>query len=217
MNRRISLEKDFMDWRKDDIMYAYLLNLAEYRKQDNLLWLDKTVYYSARDEIMAACDYVNRMSLRNNMKKWLESGLITEGIVKHRNKECDAYIFKNYDKDGKYQLVNLEILRKLIDAKNKHSIQVYTYLLNKYKFKKNYEFSLKELRENLGYISSSETRTNRRLTNIIQDLQHSGYIDYEPETKIVKLEDGKVVYIPINILTFVAKEPKDFAEWKPVN
>lgn len=217
MNRRISLEKDFMDYKKDDIMYAFLLNLAEYRKQDSVLWLSKKDYYSYKEEIMNACDYTSPTSLRTNMKKWLDSGLITEGVVKYRNKDYDAYIFKNYDKDGKYQLVNLEILRKLIDAKNKHSIQVYTYLLNKYKFKKNYEFSLKELRENLGYIASSETRTNRRLTNIIQDLQHSGYIDYEPETKIVKLEDGRIVYIPINILTFVAKDPSDFDEWKPVN
>lgn len=220
--RRISLEDDFMDWRKDDIMYAYLLAMADFRMQDGILCLEKEVYYDCFEDIMEACDYKSKTSLRTNIKKWIESGLIEEKVIKEKDKKIPVFVMKNYDEKGKiYQMVDLQILMKLTDTKSKHCIQIYTYLLNKYKFKKKYNethseekfynFTLNELKLALGYSNKylTNARVNQRINNILQDLKISGYIDYEIKYESKLLDDERIIQTPIRTLTFVAQSIED--------
>lgn len=219
IKRWISLEHDFMDLKKDDKMYIYLITLTNYRKKDNLIWLDKQVYYSNKDYLMDLCGYKSQNSLRNNMKKWLDCGLIEEGTVEYSYNDetvkVQAYIFKNYDEVGKYQLVDLEILKKLINVKNKHSIQIYVYLLSKYLFKKNYEFTLLELREAMN-LSRNTNNRDSLLKDILEDLYVSGYIKWEIIYKEEMFEKRKIKY-PVKVLKFVAQKTRDLpkAEWLP--
>lgn len=207
--RRISLEEDFMNWGRNDIMYAYLLNCASYREQDNKLYIVKEEYMcNIREEIMELCGYSTLKSLKNNMEKWIQTGLIEEGTIDYGKKTFDAYIFKNWDENGKYQLVNADMLLYLTETRNKNCIRIYTYLLNKWLFKYDYEFTFTELREAMGYSSNKNSykTVNDRIKNILNSFEREGIMKCESYYKKVYSEaEGKVVSLPVHKVTYVAK------------
>lgn len=60
-----------------------------------------------------------------------------------------------YNEAGKYKLVNYEMLSYLVNTRNSNAIKIYIYLLNKFQWKENYIFTLKELLVAIGYSENS--------------------------------------------------------------
>ena len=57
-----------------------------------------------------------------------------------------------------------------------HIIQIYAYLLNKYKYYKNYTFTLEQLKVELGY--SNTTDKEEDIRKILGALKESNIIQY---------------------------------------
>ena len=60
-----------------------------------------------------------------------------------------------YNEAGKYKLVYYEMLSYLVNTRNSNAIKIYIYLLNKFQWKENYVFTLKELLVAIGYSENS--------------------------------------------------------------
>ena len=75
-----------------------------------------------------------------------ESGLLSE--------DSENFYFP-YNEAGKYKLVNYEMLSYLVNTRNSNAIKIYIYLLNKFQWKENYVFTLKELLIAIGYSENS--------------------------------------------------------------
>ena len=78
----------------------------------------------------------------------MEKGLVAVDTVScgtdDNKKDVASYIFP-YDKDMNYQIVNNDMLKYVIHTRNQCAVRIYVYLLNKYLWKKDYHFTLKEL------------------------------------------------------------------------
>ena len=80
------------------------------------------------------------------MEKLKENGLLSE--------DSENFYFP-YNEAGKYKLVNYEMLSYLVNTRNSNAIKIYIYLLNKFQWKENYVFTLKELLVAIGYSENS--------------------------------------------------------------
>lgn len=192
INRRISLGKDFLNWRRDDILYSAMITRADYYEPEKLLYLDVNEFNEIRNTIMEICGYSSRNSPRNNIEKWKESGLIEEKEITVYKNTFKAFVFKNCDDKNKYQLVNGNMLAYLTHTSNKHAIMIYAYLLNKFNYKKGYEFTLTELRAALGYSSNKTTykSANEHISDILDCLSRQGIIETH---KVYKCIDGRLL------------------------
>lgn len=83
--RRISLKPDFMKYNKNDIMYGYLLFLASYNEEENLVYLLKSTFANKMEDIQAVTGYHSIKSIYNNLEKWKKTGLVYDGYVEEKS------------------------------------------------------------------------------------------------------------------------------------
>ena len=111
----------------------------------------------------------------------------------------------------KYQPVNNAMLYYLIITSNMNVIKVYIYLLNKWLWKnKNnepYYFTLKELREALGYSGSDNAGVDAALRTILFSISKQGIIDATPTYLTI---NPNTPPSPVFQLDFVAQNPNEF-------
>lgn len=100
----------------------------------------------------------------------------------------------------------------LVIASNMSIIKIYIYLLNKWLWKTQkesepiYDFTLKELREALGYSGSNNPGADDALRTILFSMAKQGIIDAYPTWGQIK--EGTTS--PVYRLTFVAQHPLEF-------
>ena len=82
--RRLSLEKDFMNYKTDDLLYAQMLSIASAEdsevKGKYKLYLPISVFYEKKGDIMKTVGINIQRTLDNHMKKLEEIGLIKQEI-----------------------------------------------------------------------------------------------------------------------------------------
>ena len=89
-------------------------------------------------------------------------------------------------------MVSRDVLAYLCTVSNPFVIKIYFYLADKFKFKKDYHFTLKQLRVMLGYSSSENERVTTLIKLALSSLSVMGFIDYKP-VKIKLESNGKVI------------------------
>lgn len=202
--RLISLEDNFMNHNNgNDILYAFMLNKATYDPKTQQLYLSKNQYIKHRSVLNMLLGHTGKNYLSTTLDKLIKKGLIAEtnlDIGSHKNAPC--YIFPNNEKN-RYQLVNNEILLYVVYTRNLCAIRIYTYLYNKFLWKQSiheeYEFTIKELKEALGW--SSATKTCDELIKMnLESFQREGIIQY---ADIYTLVNGTQPS-PRKVLKFVA-------------
>lgn len=208
INRVIPLTKDFMkDKKTNDIVWGYL-QINSYKTKDN-----KRIVYKTKAKAEDIYNYINRdkekpvislSTIRNTIKLYKTIGIITEDkVLDNYNRLVDVYLLKQDFK--RFQFVKTSTLKYLVDTANVNVIKVYTYLLNKFIYKKNsnekYSFTKKELCIAIGYSYRKESID--KLNNILTCLKNNGLIDYSQSYYY----NGKVP-IPVYILEVVNEDYK---------
>lgn len=203
--RRLSLEKDFMNYKTDDLLYAQMLSIASAEdsevKGKYKLYLPISVFYEKKGDIMKTVGINIQRTLDNHMKKLEEIGLIKQEIFD------DQMVYRfPFDYDGKYKLVNKELLYYISSTKSKNSVRTYVFLLNKFLGKKKendtFVFTNKDIIEALGYSKTTKTASNT-VSMIIDDLNKRGIIKTVDFYEEVVVND-KPTPVPKQRLLFVA-------------
>lgn len=210
--RRMSLEDDFMNYSSDDLLFGALQYLATYHPEMNLLYLTKKNITKNKKELYNLCG-LNAQSLKRHLEKLEQKGLIkTKMIYMGANKtEYECYIFP-YDKDGKYQIVNNEMLWYIVSTRNQQAVRIYTMLLDWYDWKshenEDFIFTNKDILKKLGY-STDNKLASSMVSNILESFKREGVIDYE-EFYEVRIDNyGKEIPTPKKRLVFVAKSKNE--------
>ena len=207
LQRRISLEDDFMNYSTDDILFGVMYYLATFHPEEKKLYLTKKTFTKNKACIYDLCD-LNSQKLKRHLKKLADAGLIKEEDIKVGEEKLPCYTFP-YDYTKKYQLIENDMLWYICSTRNKQAVRLYSYLLNCYKWKlkenSNYEFSYTTLVHKLGYSTKSvNALAIDMVSNILESLKREGIIDYEDFYEEKILDCGKTVPVPKKRLLFVA-------------
>lgn len=199
--RNISLEDTFMNYSVDDLLYAFMSYHATFDPQTQQYYLTERNWVKYRPLLKSV---ITTRNCRNHL-----NSLIAKGIIIH-DEEHMRYIFP-HNGFKKYQPVNNAMLYYLIITSNMNVIKVYIYLLNKWLWKsKNnepYYFTLKELREALGYSGSNNEGVDAALRTILFSISKQGIID---ATHTYLTINPNTPPSPVFQLDFVAQNPNEF-------
>ena len=163
IQRRFSLEDDFMNFKTNDLLYGFMRGLSTARPVEGQKewqeYLPKKNFKKNKKLIAGICGCTTR-TIDNQIEKLFEAGLLDEGIevVEVNGKEYDYECFWfPYDTNGKYKLIDQDLVKYLVNTRNSQGIRIYLYLLNKFQWKKDYIFTVQEIKEALGYASTTKT------------------------------------------------------------
>lgn len=199
--RNISLEDNFMNYSVDDLLYAFMSYHATYDPHTNEYYLTERNWVKYRPLLKSI---ITLRNCRNHL-----NSLIGKGIIIHDETHM-RYIFP-HNGFKKYQPVNNGMLYYLIITSNINVIKIYIYLLNKWLWKNKehepYYFTLKELREALGYSGSNNPGVDAALRTILFSIAKQGIIDATPTYLVI---NPNTPVSPVYQLDFVAQNPKEF-------
>lgn len=199
--RNISLEDTFMNYSVDDLLYAFMSYHATFDPQTQEYYLSERNWTKYRPLLKSI---ITTRNCRNHL-----NSLIAKGIIIH-DYEHMRYIFP-HNGFKKYQPVNNAMLYYLIISSNMNVIKIYIYLLNKWLWKSKthepYYFTLKELREALGYSGSDNAGVDSALHTILFSISKQGIIDATPTYLSLNPNSPPS---PVFQLDFVAQTPKEF-------
>lgn len=209
--RRISLEEDFMNHATNDLLFAYMLASATYHPIEKRLYLTKFKYVSEQmSQTIAKLCGKSKKTIDRHLAALMEKGLVAVDTVSCGTKDVVSYIFP-YDKDMNYQIVNNDMLKYVIHTRNQCAVRIYVYLLNKYLWKQDYHFTLKELQVAIGYSPNTMTTSIlEMLRDILESFKREGIIQYdEVYEQITAFETGEIVNTPNKVLRFVAQKKEE--------
>lgn len=178
LTRTIPLEEVFMD-KIDDILYGMLAVKATYNPNSKELYLNNEKYMEVRKEYVKMTRKTDR-TVRNRIDTMIKTGYLIRQID---DKGKDYLVIRGNHVAWEY--VKYDMLKYLITTKSQSSVKVYTYLLNKFKWKQGsdegYSFTLKELAMVCGYSESSANNSDitGMFRMIIDDLTRTGVINYK--------------------------------------
>lgn len=178
--RRFSLEEDFMNFKTNDLLYGFMRSISSAMpdgdKYKEYLYLKK--FQEEKQTIAKICDVSSR-TINNQLTKLIECGLVEEGKIKVEGHEYPCFFFP-YDYDGKYKLIEKEMVSYLVATRNSQAIRVYLYLLNCSTQKENYVFTVQEIKKALGYSSTTKT-ADKMIGYILESFQKEGLLRVERE------------------------------------
>lgn len=223
-SRRFSLESDFMNFKTNDLLYGFMKAMAtaapERDSSGNMIKTKsgKTKYreylpiknFNKDKKIIAGLCGCSTRTIERHLEALAKKGLIDEGIeeveVNGTVYEYPCFWFP-YKPDEHYRIVDSEIIRYLVDTRNAQCIRVYLYILNKYQWKSDYLFTIKEIKEALGYANSTKT-AEEIIKNILASFNKEGIIRYE---KVYQQKEvaGKVIPIEKFKVNYILQDRKD--------
>lgn len=177
--RRVPIESDWFDYHLDSIVYSFMLASATARikpgdKKDgseSYLYLSQSKYKKLRPTIKILIGKTARQVGERVQK------LIDAGYIKY-DQEAKEYTFPfNYNE--KYYIVSRDVLAYLCTVSNPFVVKIYFYLADKYKFKKDYKFTLTQLRKMLGYSGSANARVNDMIKLALSSLSVMKFVEYK--------------------------------------
>ena len=217
ITRRFSLEDDFMNYNSDDLLFGAMQYLATYHPEMHLLYLTKKKVKKAQNELASICGATTR-TVSRHIDRLKEKGLIKEKtLYLGANKdEYECYIFP-YERLGRYQIIDNEMLWYVVSTRNHQAVRVYLQLLNWYKWKAEsgefYNFDNKDLLAKLGYSTESNNALRSgMITNILESFYREGIIDYAEYMEQKIDNKGNIVAFPQKRLLFVAEHKAQLKE-----
>lgn len=214
--RLFSLGDDFMNFKTDDLLYGFMRSLSTARPiyEDGKLvkwqeYLPKKEFAKSKKVIAGICSCSTR-TIERHIEDLFVRGLLDEGIevveADGKKYEYNCYWFP-HNEEQPYKIVEKDLVRYLVDTRNAQCIKVYLYLLNKYEWKANYSFTIKELQEALGYAGDCPS-ARTTVSNILDSFAREGMIRFENTYEYIE-EHGELHKVPRKILKFVAKSVKE--------
>ena len=161
--RRFSLEEDFMDFKTNDLLYGFMRGLSTARPiEGQSQWQEylpiKT--FKKNKKLIAGICNCSVKTIDRHIMKLFEAKLLDQGVelveVNGKKYEYECYWFP-YNAFGSYKIIEQDIVKYLVNTRNSQAIRIYLYLLNKYQWKKDYIFTIQEIKEALGYAGSTKS------------------------------------------------------------
>lgn len=188
---------------------AYQLRAQQKKKSDN----GKTIYqeylpkktFAKNKKVIAGICNCSTRTIDRHINELFERGLLDEGIeiVETDKGEYEYPCYWFPCNATKYKLIEKDLVSYLVDTRNAQSIKVYLYLRNKFEWKPNYLFTIKEIQQALGY--SADTDSARVLVgHILDSFQREGMIRVENVNEYDYKDDGTLISVPMKKLLFVA-------------
>ena len=225
--RRFSLDEDFMNWKTNDLLYGFLRSLSTARPElDNdgkIVKTDKDKikyreYLTVKDyrknkKLIASICNCSPKTIDRHLEKLFENGLLDEGIevitVNGVEYEYECFWFP-YDENGNYKIIDKKIVKHLVYTRNAHAIRVYLYLLNKYQWKKDYVFTIQELKNALGYAETTKS-CDELIKAILASFKAEKLIIYEKFIEEVEISrnDCKVIHVEKMKLKYVLDDANE--------
>lgn len=197
--RAFSLEETFMNYKVDDILFGFMRGLSTVRPpvegQEHREYLIKKNYTKNKKLIAGICGCSTK-TIDRHLDKLFENGLIDEGIEVINGKDVPCYWFPKVE--GKYEIVEQDMVRHLVNTRSQNTIKIYIYLLNKYKWKRQtndkYVFTERELGSALGYSENTDT-FYEPMKYLLASLMSEGLITYKKiKCEIEDIESTKTTY-----------------------
>ena len=187
-----------MNFTIDDLLYGYLQYLATFNPHKKCLYLWKKTFIKNRRTIGTALGMTTQ-KINRHLEKLKENNLISE--------DKENYYFP-YDENGKYKLVNYDMLEYLITTRNCNAIKIYIYLLNKYHWKKEYVFTLNEIQTAIGYSKDSKNRLASTIVkNNLNSFCREGIMNISIIQDTMIGKDNTIIPVYRYQLNFVSEEP----------
>lgn len=192
--RRISLQDDWYNYHTDAIIYSFMVLAATPRikpgdKKDgtqSFLYLSQAKFKKIRPWIInitgknsrQITEKVKQMSGQKDQqyRQNNQNDLILKRYI-HYDKEKKEYTFP-YDYNERYYIVSSQVLAYLCIVSNPFIIKLYLYLADRYRYKQDWQFDLKELNKVFGYSGSYNKRVNQFLKVGLAQLKNKGLVDY---------------------------------------
>lgn len=194
--RRFSIEDDFMNFKTNDLLFGFMRGLSTtrpvYVNEKQQVWVEylpKKVFTKNKKLIASICDCTPK-TIGRHLDALIAAGLVEEKTEVVGNTEMEIYEFP-YNEDENYEIVEQPIVKYLVDTRNSQGIRVYLYLLNKFKWKKDYIFTIKEIKLALGYAEST-TSADSMIRNILASFNKEGMITYEKCYDMTDIGDKEV-------------------------
>lgn len=201
--RPMSLEQDFMKYDIDDLLYGFMVYHTTYDPTVQEYYITERKWTQIRP-LFCRGTAMTAQTCRRHLTKLIEK----KNLV--HDEERKRYIFP-HNGLSKYQNINNAMIYYLVITSNPNVIKIYIYLLNKWLWKQNvnedYDFTLKELREALGYSGSDNKEVDAAFRTILFSLAKQGIIDALPTWTQINLNTPPS---PVYRLSFVAQHPKEF-------
>lgn len=209
--RRFSLEKDFMDYSINDIIYGYLSYNSTFDKNNKERYIYMKDVAKLKPELARMLDCTAR-TVTNNINKMIIDDGHPDRLLRAGLKNGEAVYFL-VEGPGRYQFINYDILWYLLQTRSKIAIKVYVYLLNKYLWKQqsneHYIFTIEEIAEAMGYSTKSMT-IRPVISTLLESFCREGLICWKEiiEPTIVGM---KVVPVTRRELTFIIERKEQLA------
>lgn len=192
--RRISLQEDWYNYHTDAIIYSFMVLAATPRikpgdKKDgsqSFLYLSQAKFKKIRPWIVNVTgknirqinEKVKEMSGQKDQqyKQNNQQHLILKRYI-HYDEDKKEYSFP-YDYNERYYIVSSQVLAYLCIVSNPFIIKLYLYLADRYKYKQDWQFDLKQLNKVFGYSGSYNKKVNQFLKIGLAELKSKGLVDY---------------------------------------
>lgn len=199
-----------MNYNSDDLLFGAMQYLATFHPELKLLYLTKKKYKKEQANLANLCG-VTKGTITRHLNRLIEKELVKEKTIYlgANQEKYECYTFP-YDYDGKYQIIDNEMLWYVVSTRNHQAVRVYITLLNWYKWKAQsgefYNFDNKDILEKLGYsIKSNNALATSMITNILESFWREGVIDYEEYYEKREDNNGNIIPMPQKRLLFVAE------------
>ena len=228
--RRFSIEDDFLNFKTNDLLYGFMRSLSTARPEVEDGKVTKTANgktkyreylpiktFKKNKKLIAAICNVTPKTIDNHIEKLAEAGLIDQGIEiitqNGQTYEYECFWFP-YDESKLYKIVDKDVVEYLVHTRNAHAIRIYLYLLNKYQWKKDYVFTIQELKEALGYAASTKT-CDALIKNVLASFKAEGIIKYEKIKEQVDIDNNsaKVITTERMVLRYVLENASDLPDF----
>lgn len=173
--RRIPTDKEWFDYKHNKCagwLFCFMSSSATYKEE---LYYSKSNFIKDLPLIKKFLGVVDKRTINKYLRI-----LINQGYIKEDN---ENYYFPH---KGSYILIDRDLLYNLCITKSILTTQIFIYLTNRIKFKKEkynesyYNFTIKEIRTVLGYSDTSQNYTIENAINeCLQSLKAENYINYE--------------------------------------
>lgn len=190
--RCFPLDGAFMNYGIKDIIYGYLQLMATFNPSTRELYIKYSNYVSEKNLISEVASCSTR-TVERAISSFENSGLI---------KVVDGNIILT-PSTNRYQLVEHAILKMIVDTGEHNIVRIYSYLLNKYLWKKSqsteYLFTITELANAIGY-NSFNSNIGNRIEHVLNTLKELRIIKYEYE--YIHMRVGKKI-IPVRKIKLI--------------
>ncbi len=220
IQRKLSLEDDFMNFKTNDLLYGFMRGLSTARPVEGQKewqeYLPKKTFKKNKKLIAGICGCTTK-TIDNQINKLFEAGLLDEGIevVESNGKEYEYECFWFPCESKTYKIVEQDIIKYLVNTRNSQAIRIYLYLLNKFQWKKDYIFTIGEIRNALGY-SETTTSCYGLIKQCLASFREEGLIKYEKiieEKDIGGLNEEKIIPVERMKLKYVLEKANDLPKF----